>query len=324
MTAGPRWPVLNQLTRRQLGLQRVPYRRRRRGLRRRAILFDLLALDLLHCRAVAQTDAPRLRADLDDLEIVFLARLERPRTFQRTGRRTETRMPFIAALALLNLRVVAKRFDVFAQFDERAECGDARNFALHNLPDLVLFEPVTPDVVHLLDAQRHAAILRVNLQHLGGNVVAFLEHLVRFLDALRPAHIADVHQSIESIFDLNERAKLRDIPHLARDYHPHWIFLGNQQPGIRLRLFDTQRNAPVARLDVQHHHVDFIADLHHFRGMLNFLVPAHFGDVHQALDPLFQFHEHAIVHDANDLALYLPARGIFLRRSNPGIGHQLL
>src|SRR5260370_804024 len=165
----PAGPVLNQLTRRQLGLQRVPYRRRRRGLRRRAILFNLLALDLLDRRAVAQTDAPRLRADLDDLEIVFLARLERPGTLQRTGRGTEARRTFVAALALLNLRVVAERFDVFAQFDERAECGDARNLALHDLPDLVLLEPVAPNVVDLLAAHRNAAVSRAPLHPLPRN-----------------------------------------------------------------------------------------------------------------------------------------------------------
>src|SRR6267378_2614839 len=92
-------PVLNQLTRRELGLQRVPNRRRRRGLRRRTILFNLLALDLLHRRAVAQADAARLRADLDDLEVIFLARLKRTRALQRTGCGTEARRTFIAALA---------------------------------------------------------------------------------------------------------------------------------------------------------------------------------------------------------------------------------
>src|SRR5437879_11469614 len=99
----PAGPVLNQLTRRQFGLQRGPDRGRRRGLRRRAILFNLLALDLLHRRAVAQSDAPRLRADLDDLEVVFLARLEWPGTLQRPGCWTEARRAFVAALALLDL-----------------------------------------------------------------------------------------------------------------------------------------------------------------------------------------------------------------------------
>src|SRR6266478_6324320 len=195
MTASPRGPASRQLTRRQLGLQRVPNRRCRRGLRRRTILFDFLALDLLDRRAVTQADAPRFRADLDDLEVVFLAGLERPRALQRTSRRAESGMPFVAPLALFDLRIVAKRFDVIAQFDERAKRGDARNLALHDLPDLVLLEPVAPDVVDLLDAQRHPAVLRIDLQHFGGDVFALLEHLMRILDALRPAHIADVHEA---------------------------------------------------------------------------------------------------------------------------------
>src|SRR5256885_16444609 len=189
----PLQPVLDQLTRRQLGLQRISYRRRRRGLRRRAILFDLLALDLFYRRAVAQTDAPRLRADLDDFEVVFFTRLERPGTLQRPTGRTEARGSFVTALALLDFRVVAERFNVFAQFHKRAEGGDARNLALHDLADSVLLEPVAPDVVHLLDTQRHTAVLRVDLQHLGGNVLALLENFVRVLPPAGPATIPDLH-----------------------------------------------------------------------------------------------------------------------------------
>src|SRR5260370_24943199 len=164
MMSGTAGIVLNQLTGRQLGLQRVPYRRRRRGLRRRAILFNLLAFDLLDRRAIAQTDAACLRADLNDLEVVFLARLERTRALLRTGGRTEARSAIVTALTLLNFRVVAKGFDIFAQLDERSERGDARDFAFHDLSDLVLLEPVAPDVVDLLDAQGNAAVLRIDLQ----------------------------------------------------------------------------------------------------------------------------------------------------------------
>ncbi len=219
---------------------------------------------------------------------------------------------------------MAKRFDVFAQFDERAERGDARNLAFHDLPDLVLLEPVPPDVVDLLDAQRHAAVLRVDLQHLGGNVFALLEHLVRVLDALCPAHIADVHESVESVLDLNERAELRDVPHLARDHHPHRIFSRNHQPGVRLGLFDSQGDAPVARLDVQHHHIHFFANFDDLRRVLDLLIPAQLGHVYQAFDALFEFHEHPVVDDTDDLAPYLAARRVLLRRPHPGIGHQLL
>src|SRR5580692_6887370 len=69
----------------QLGLERVANRRRRGSLRRGAILLDFLAFDLLGGGAIAQSNAARLRADLDDLEIVLLARLERTGALQRAG-----------------------------------------------------------------------------------------------------------------------------------------------------------------------------------------------------------------------------------------------
>src|SRR5882672_10664074 len=107
-------------------LHGIADRGRRRRLRR-LVLFDLLALDLPHGRAVTQSDAPRLRADLDNLEIVFLAGLQRAGALQRSGGRAEIADAFIAALALLDFGVVAQPFDVFAKLHEGTERGDARN-----------------------------------------------------------------------------------------------------------------------------------------------------------------------------------------------------
>src|SRR5215472_5345478 len=137
MKAAPRSGFHN-LTRLKLGLQRITNRRRRRGLRRRPILFDFLALDLLDSRAVAQADSPRLGTDLYDFEIVLLARLERSRALQRTSRRAVAAHSFVAPASVFDFSVVAKRLDVLAQFHERAKRGDTRNLALHNLSDLVL------------------------------------------------------------------------------------------------------------------------------------------------------------------------------------------
>src|SRR5271170_1660315 len=114
------------LTAGQLGLERVAYGRGRRRLRRGrgAILLDFLALDLLGGGAVAQTDAACLRADLDDLEIVLLARLERTGALQRTGGgAVHGRVAFVAAFAFFDFRVVAESFDVIAELDECTEGG---------------------------------------------------------------------------------------------------------------------------------------------------------------------------------------------------------
>src|SRR5216683_1355876 len=250
------WKCSKRLPRSKFLLHDIADRGRRRRLRR-LVLVDFLALDLPHSGAVAQTDASRLRADLDDLEVVFLARFQRARALQGAAGRPEIANALIAALALLDFGVVAEPFDVFAELHERAEGSNARYLAAHDVAHLVLLEPVAPDVVHLLHAQRHAAVLRIDAQHLRGDRLALLEHFVRILHAAGPADVADVHQAVKALFDFDERAELGDVAHLAGDDSADRILLRHQQPGIGLRLLDAQRDAAVARLDVQDDHIHF-------------------------------------------------------------------
>src|SRR5258708_38034327 len=58
--------------------------------------------------------------------------------------------------------------------------------------------------------------------------------------------------------------------------------------------------------------------------MRDLLVPAHFGNVHQAFDALLELDENAIVHDADDFAVDFAAGRIFFRVVHPRIGRQLL
>src|SRR5258708_14882847 len=206
--------MLPALPRSKFLLHDIADRGRRRRLRR-LVLVDFLALDLPHGSAVAQTNAARLRADLDNFEIVFLAGLQRAGALQRTGGRAEIADALIAALALLDFRVMAKPFDVFAELHERAKGSDARNLPAHDVAHLVLFEPVAPDVVHLLHAQRHTAILGINAQHLRCDRLALLENFVRVLHTAGPANVADMHQAVKALFHLNERPELANVARLA-------------------------------------------------------------------------------------------------------------
>src|SRR5271155_3156570 len=172
--AGKLLPRLG-LRRRQLGAHHVAERSGRRGLGGLFVLVDLAALDLLDSGAIAETDAARFRADLDDFEIVLFARLERAGALERAGSGTKRRGAIVAALALFDFGVVAKRFDIFANVDKRAEGGDARNFAFHHVADFVRLEPIAKNVVDLLHTQRHAAIFWINLEHFGGDIFALLE-----------------------------------------------------------------------------------------------------------------------------------------------------
>src|SRR5258708_4913124 len=114
------------------------------------------------------------------------------------------RRSLIPAPLVFDFSVVAERLDIFAQLHERPERSDPRNFALHQLPNLVRLEPIAPDIVDLLDAQRYAAIFRIDLQHLGGDWLALAENFVRILHPPGPTHIPNMHQTVESILDFDE------------------------------------------------------------------------------------------------------------------------
>src|SRR5215831_18292062 len=152
--------------------------------------------------------------------------------------------------------------DVLAKFHERSEGRDAGYLAFYDLTHFVGLEPLPPNVVDLLNAQRYPAIFRVDLQHLSGYRLTFLEYLVRVFYSARPADIADVHQPIKSLFDFDEGAKLRDVAYFPGDHRAYRILLGDLQPRIGQGLFHPQRNAAVAGLDVQHHHVHVLPDFH--------------------------------------------------------------
>src|SRR5262249_4960882 len=146
-------------------------------------------------------------------------------------------------------------------------------------------------------------IFRIDFQNLGGDGLALLEDFVRVLDTTGPTDVADVHESVEAVFDFDKGAEFSDVANLAGDHGADRILLGGEQPGIGLRLLNAERHAAVARLDVEHDNVNIFADFGDPRGMLELLGPAQLGDVDEALDALFELDEDSVVDYADDLAL---------------------
>src|SRR5262249_40176777 len=164
----------------------------------------------------------------------------------------------------------------------------------------------------------------VNLENFRGDRFALLENFVGIIDASGPADVANVNESIEAVFDFDECAELQDVADFSGDDRADGIFFRREQPGIRLRLLHPERNAAVARLDVENDDVNFFADFHGFRRLHGLFCPAHFGGVNEAFDALFELDERAVIHNADNFALELAACGILLIGVDPGILHQLL
>ena len=58
--------------------------------------------------------------------------------------------------------------------------------------------------------------------------------------------------------------------------------------------------------------------------MLHALRPGHFTDVHQTFDSLFQFHECAVISNADHSPVHVCSDWIAMRRIQPWIGSELL
>src|SRR5216684_1194903 len=144
------------------------------------------------------------------------------------------------------------------------------------------------------------------------------------LYALGPAQIADVDQAVDTLFDLDKRAEVGEVADPAFNGRADGILVMERVPGIRSKLTHAQGNTPLLRIDAQHHAINLIAHVDQLGGMLDALGPRHLADVYQAFDSLLQFHERAVVGDADDASTDMRAYGIAVGRIQPRVGCELL
>ncbi len=102
------------------------------------------------------------------------------------------------------------------------------------------------------------------------------------------------------------------------------VLLDKGLPRVRHDLLQAEADAPLLRIDIEHHHLDLLAGRDDLAGVHVLLGPAHLGDVDEALDPRLQFDEGAVVGDVGDAAGELGARRVLELDTLPRIGFELL
>ena len=122
----------------------------------------------------------------------------------------------------------------------------------------------------------------------------------------------------------DEQAELGDVADLALELAADRMLLDEGFPRIGHDLLQAEADAPLLRIDVEHHHLDLLAGRDDLAGMHVLLGPAHLGDMDQPLDARLQFDEGAVVGDVGDAALELGAGRIFELDALPRIGFELL
>src|SRR2546429_94696 len=223
------------------------------------------------------------------------------------------------------LRGAQLSFDTVAEIDDRAPGVDVLH---HTLDDRAL--GVVGDVARerilreLLDAERYALALRVYRQHHGLDLLALLVVAHRLLAGLIPGDVRQVHEAVDVAGEPDEDAEVGDRLDLARHLIAAVVILSELLPRVRLALLEAERYAAALLVHVEHHHLDFLAGVHHFRGVDVLVGPVHLRDVHQSLDPVLDLDEGAVVGDVGDLAEHAGVRRVAPRDVLPRIGAELL
>ena len=111
---------------------------------------------------------------------------------------------------------VHEALDARQDLDERAERDDLRDPAVHDVALLVGVEHSLPRVgLRLLEAERDALAVAVDVEHLDAHRLADLEHLGRMVD-VAPAQLGDVDQAVDAV-EVDERAEVDDVRDHALD-----------------------------------------------------------------------------------------------------------
>src|SRR3989475_11658 len=166
-------------------------------------------------------------------------------------------------------------------------------------------------------------VYRVHLQHLELDRLSLFHRVARILD-VGDAELRHRDKALDVAPQIHHHALVHEAQHPAPQVGAHGIRLADAKPRIFLRLLQAQRDPLVLRVHVQDQHLDLVALLHDFGGMLHPLDPRHVGDVNQAVDAGLDLHERAERGQVAHLPLDPHADGILLRQRHPGVWLQLL
>src|SRR6185295_12115255 len=143
------------------------------------------------------------------------------------------------------------------------------------------------------------------------------------LDSFGPGDIRDVNESVNTIFNLDKRAEVRQRANLARNTRADAIANRQSLPRIGGDLLDAEAYSAAVRIGFEHDGFDFLADREQLRRMLQPFRPGHLGYVHKALDTRFNFNERAVVSQADDLAAHVRVFRETLGNALPRIRQEL-
>src|SRR5690606_7053783 len=191
---------------------------------------------------------------------------------------------------------------VVVEADEQAELGLDLDLALDNRARRMVAREGFPRVLErLLEAERDAALLRVDLEHDDLDFLRGRQDLAGVNVLLGPRHLGNVDEALDARLQLDERTVVGDVRDRARDLLADRELGADVLPRIALELLHAERDAVGFLVDADDLHLDRLADVENLGRMVD-AAPCHVGHVQQAVDAA-EVDERTVVGDVLDHAL---------------------
>ena len=197
---------------------------------------------------------------------------------------------------------VQEPVDSLFDLDEGAVVGQIANRARDDAVGRIAVGHLIPGIfLRLLDTQGDFLLVLVDIQHDDLDLVVDLNQIAGMADSLGPGHFADVHQTLDTLFELDEGSVAHHVYDCAADLCADGIAVLDFFPRTGRFLLQTQSNLFFFVVDVEDLDLDLFVDGNHFRGVVD-ASPTHVGDVQEAVDSA-QVDEGAELSDIFDHAL---------------------
>src|SRR5438445_775837 len=250
-----------------------------------ALLHFLRRLDGVGQLLEGEADAPLVRVHPDHQERQLIADAD-----ELVGPPDRT---------IRHLRDVQQPVHPGLQLDERAEVGEADDLARHPRAHRIALLDRGPRIgLDLLEPEGDPLDLAIEIQDLRLDLLALLEDLRRVTHVAGPGHVRDVQEPFDAGLELDEGPVVGEAHDLALGLGAGGVGLLDALPRIRRLLLVAERHPAGLAIEVEHHHLDLVADLENLRGMAH-PPPAHVGHVQEPVDPA-EVDERPVVGDVLD------------------------
>src|ERR1700761_1103304 len=192
--------------------------------------------------------------------------------------------------------------DIAFEPEEQTELGLVLDFALDGGTDRELLDEDFPGVAHgLLEAERNAALDRIDFEDLHLDFLRGGDDLAGMHVLLGPRHFGDVDQAFDARLEFDERAVVGDVGDAAVEARVERILGLDALPRIVEQLLHAERDTVGLVVDLDDLDLHRLTDGQHLGRMVD-TTPRNIGDVQQTVDAA-EVNERTVIGDVLDDAV---------------------